>query len=392
VNGGSNGVIQNTGNGTGLANQHTSYGIYARGGDTTIENLTIANLYIHTSPADIAVDQTNVQCINARGSNIIIANNVMHDAGWCIAYTFNYGDSGLQVYGNTIYRIDHGFVIGPSAPGESAGTFNFHDNSIYDYSNWNTTANAYHHDGIHCFSSFSNPPHFVAFNIYNNSFKHSSYGNVTAHIYLEGGIGSGATPCADPESTIYIYNNILSGPSNMLLESGALYVYNNTMIGLDSLQSNDFIAKGQASVVAFENNAVTTAHYLVGIGDAAAMTTYSGDYNSFANGGTYTALTFHNKSFSAGTFPGWQATAGGDLHSTYSASLKLTNSGSPLAGSPVIRTGANLTSLGIKPLNSDTSAGNTRTPVTRPAIGPWDAGAYEGAGPNPPSGLTGIVK
>ena len=389
INGGTNGVIQNTGNGTGLANQQTSYGIYARGGNTTIENLTIANLYVHTEPSDTAVDQTNVQCINARGPNITIANNVMHDAGWCIVYNFNNGDSGLNVYNNAVFNIDHGFVIGPSTAGESAGTFSFHDNNVYNYTNWDVTSNAYHHDGFHCFSSFSSPPHITAINIYNNSFVNNKYG-MTAHIFLES--AAEGTPCADSTSNIYIYNNFLYGPYNMELTSGNLYVYNNTMIGLDIMNSVDFVAKGQASVAEFENNALTTAQYLVGIGDATTATSFTGDYNSYANGGTYSALTYHNLSFNSTSFSGWQALVGGDAHSTYNGSLLLGSSGVPQPRSPTIRSGANLTSLGITPLDRDTSAGNTRIPVARPAVGPWDGGAYAAQGPNSPTGLNGVVK
>jgi len=49
----------------------------------------------------------------------------------------------------------------------------------------------------------------------------------------------------------------------------------------------------------------------------------------------------------------------------------------------VIGKGLNLTSTAtgnLVPLASDTSKGNTRTPVVRPTSGAWDAGAYQFVG------------
>jgi len=56
-----------------------------------------------------------------------------------------------------------------------------------------------------------------------------------------------------------------------------------------------------------------------------------------------------------------------------------------LPGSPVLKAGANLTSLGITQLNLDTSDGGGRHPVARPTAGPWDAGAFQATVPVQPS-------
>ena len=109
VNGQNTGTIENTANGTGLAYQQTSEAIEAYGcTGCTIENLTIANIYTHTSSSDTAMDQTSVRCISFNGSNITISGNTMHDVGWCLFQNYNNGDANVTSPGNTIYNIDHG--------------------------------------------------------------------------------------------------------------------------------------------------------------------------------------------------------------------------------------------------------------------------------------------
>jgi hypothetical protein len=396
VNGGKNGIIQNTGNGSSLQYQKPSTGIRTYGTGVTIENLTIANLYVHSSPTDTAVSQTQVNCVAfGGGSNVTIANNKMHDAGWCLFEDFQNGDGNVSIYNNTIYNVDHGWMLASQVAGGSSGPFNFYGNQVYGYANWDTTNNTYHHDGIHCFTSQTGgvAAHITSLNIYNNLFTGPVGVNITAHMYLEGGSGPNSTACADVNSQINIYNNILTADNYIYngligMFSGNGSVYNNTIIGSTTSQGICFYAKGSVSALQFKNNAITNCNMLVAILDNIPFTP---DYNAYGNGGG-NAFVINGSFLSPSSFSKWKSLAGGDSHSTYSASLQLSSSGVPQSESPVTRAGTNLTSLGVTSLDSDTSAGNTRTPVPRPAVGPWDAGAYEGIGPNPPSGLTGIVK
>ena len=96
------------------------------------------------------------------------------------------------------------------------------------------------------------------------------------------------------------------------------------------------------------------------------------------------------------TLAAWQSATGKESNGAYNATSGLDSLGMPQSGSPVLSVGTNLSSLGITPLNSDTSAGHTKIPVARSSI--WNAGAFAGgassasAPPVPPAGLTAIVQ
>lgn len=173
IDGGSNGIIQATANGTTLGNQRTNSGITTFGGNVEIRHLTIANLYVHSSTSDSGIDQTGVNCISFSGSNVLIHDNIMHDAGWCLYENSNAGDANVSIYNNTIYNIDHGWALAPYGHTASSGPFSFYSNTVYGYSVWDTQSNAYHHDGIHCYTSGTGgvAEHITALNIYNNLFE-----------------------------------------------------------------------------------------------------------------------------------------------------------------------------------------------------------------------------
>ena len=156
LDGGVNGSIQATAQGSGLAHQGTaSIGVYAVNcSNCTIQNLLIENLYQHTSPSDTSVDQTQDNAIKFSGSNFTIANNTMHDMGWAIYQPMNSTDANVRIYGNNIYNVDHGWApVANNFTGGNIGPYFFYDNHVHDEANWDTTTNAYHHDGIHCYTS-----------------------------------------------------------------------------------------------------------------------------------------------------------------------------------------------------------------------------------------------
>lgn len=396
VDGGTNGIIQATANGSGLANQQVNTGIYTTGGNVEIRNLTIANLYVHSSAADTAVDQTQVNCIRFSGSNISIHNNTMHDAGWCLYEPYQSGDGTISIYDNTIYNIDHGWALATSQAGGSSGPFNFYSNQVYGYANWDSTNDAYHHDGVHCYTSGTggNPAHITGLNIYNNLFQGPVGQNVTAHVFLEGGSSSSATPCADSSSPVAVYNNVMVAdqPINnglMGLFSGNYSIYDNTMIGSSTSNGVCFSANSLVSGMLFKNNVLSTCNQLINISNSISFTP---DYNSYGNGGS-NAFVCNNNYYNTNQLSSWQSCIGGDSHSTYNSNLSLSSLGMPQSASPVIGAGTNLTSLGMTTLDSDTTAGDTRTPSARAASGSWDIGAYAyAAAPSAPTGLSAVVE
>jgi hypothetical protein len=398
IDGQNTGTIQNTANGTALTYKQTSKAIEATNcNNCTVQNLTIANLYVHTSINDWAIDDTAVRCIDFNGSNWLIKGNTFHDAGWCLFENYNNGDANVEIANNTLYNITHGWMIATTTQGANSGPFLFHDNNVYNYVNWDTpmSVDQYHHDGIHCFTAANGTAaHIKSLQIYNNKFGPGSGVTVTAHIFLEGGSGGGATPCADSTSNINIFNNVFVADSMIYngsvgFFSGAGGVYNNTFMCTPGLGGGvGFNDHGKNSgAVVFKNNAVTSCDSLMSV-----STPITADFNAYGNS---TSNTFNCGSnfYTNGQLSSWQSCISGDSHSFYNSSLGLdTTTGIPSSSSPVIGTGTNLSSLcngDLAPLCSD-KAGTPRS-----SSGSWTVGAYSSgaAGPKPSAatGLTGTV-
>ena len=84
VNGGRDGVIENTDNGTNLGHQSRTTGILAHPCDyCEVEHLTIRNIYVRKG-SGAEVDNSGENCIRFNGSHWRIHDNTMHDASWCL--------------------------------------------------------------------------------------------------------------------------------------------------------------------------------------------------------------------------------------------------------------------------------------------------------------------
>ena len=396
IDGQNTGTIQNTANGTTLTYKQATEAIEATNcNNCTVQNLTIANLYNHTSTSDSTIDDTGVRCISFSGSNWLIKNNTIHDVGWCLYENYSNGDTNIEIAGNTIYNVTHGWMLASTTAGGGSGPFLFHDNNVYNYVNWDTPLNIdqYHHDGIHCFTAAGgNAAHINALSIYNNKFGPGSGVTVTAHIFLEGGSGGATTPCADSTSNIQIFNNVFIADSviyngSIGFFSGAGGVYNNTFectAGLGGGAAFNDFGKNSGAVV-FKNNAVTSCDTLMYVSKP-----FTADYNAYGNS-TSNTFDCDGTFYTNSPLSSWQSCISGDSHSFYSSSLGLdTTTGIPGSGSPVIGAGTNLSSLctgNLAQLCSD-KAGNPRS-----TSGAWTIGAYNSGGPQPSAaiGLTGTV-
>ncbi len=384
IDGQNTGTIENTANGTALANNQPTEAIEGFNcNHCTVENLTIANMYVHNSTSDTSANATAQRCISLSGSDWLIQNNVMHDSGWCLYNNFNNGDANVVIAGNTIYNMDHGWMLASQVSGGNSGPFIFHNNTVYGYAAWDTgSADVYHHDGIHCFTSQTkgSAAHITLLAIYDNLFKGPIGQNVTGHIFIEGGAGSRSTPCADSTSGIAVYNNVAVGdqpdPDGLFgLFSGNFTsahgggVYNNTFISTAGTGVGVcFSANSDVSGMTFENNALSGCNQLV----ETDSIPFAADYNQYADGGN-NAFVCKGKYYQTSEFSSWQSCIGGDSHSAYRSSLKLTNSYQPQSGSPLINAGTTLTSLCPGSLSSLCSdyAGNPR-----PSASAWTVGAH----------------
>src|SRR5262249_38627604 len=147
---------------------------------------------------------------------------------------------------------------------------------VHDFSNWDSTVNAYHHDGIHCYTVVNQPgaSHYSGFYIYDNYFGGTVGDSTTADIFMEGNYGgSGATPCSDASSSIYIFNNVFTSTDavtdNPYLTdaAGDSGIYNNTVMGEDNTQSRGgcagYGAQPPGATGSFENNVLSSCNNII---------------------------------------------------------------------------------------------------------------------------------
>jgi hypothetical protein len=200
VDGGTNGVIENTANGTGRAYRQETVAIEAAGCNfCTVQNLTIQNLYVRTSATDMAPTHTET-CVNWHlANNLTVSRITCHDAAWAIAGD---GNNFTLEYSN-IYHIDHGVASGAEG---KAGGYNIRNNHFHDFANWDSPNNTYHHDGVHLWGQ--NGGTITGGAIYNNTFDGDFGVNVTAHVFLQ-----------DSIQHVAVYNNICVAPVNRTINS-----------------------------------------------------------------------------------------------------------------------------------------------------------------------------
>jgi hypothetical protein len=395
------GIIQDTANGTGLGNHANTTGIQANGcSNCEIKNLTIKNLYVHTSDSDTGPDVQQVNCVQFYGSNLSIHDNVMRDVGWCL-YQNYHNDSSVKIYNNDISNFAHGIVCAGANYIQS--DISIYNNHLHDMANWNTTNDQYHLAGIHCYNGSGGKIQNAY--IYNNLFD-GSFGNccITGWIFLEAS-GSG-TPWTDATGTAYLWNNIfvadIDVPNAMVtISNGTNHsVYNNTFIGPNGGNNGVCInIAGAAKNVALQNNVIEGCTQLIRAVDPGA--TYSTiDYNTYGNSiGGNPNWQFLSKT--ATSLLAWRTACSCDSHSTASlggALASLSSEGIPSNGFVGLNAASNLTPMAsgwLASLAKDTTAGDTRTPAPRPAgSSAWDSGAYSAGpgGPGAPTGLTAAVR
>jgi hypothetical protein len=375
-----NGYIQATANGSALTYQNGSRGIAGNNiSNIEIRNLGIYNMYVHSSVSDNG--GSSAECLDISGSHLSIHHNKMHDAAWCMTLGFPSTLVDWQVYNNEIYNSDHGVAVAGSAASGTLTQVLIHDNHIHDHANWDTTANAWHHDGIHFYGALSTATESA--DVYNNLFDGttSNSSNETASLFIEQNANM---------VQARIFNNVFAqippasgGNGSIGLtspNSGTYTIVNNTFSRGGA--SCDFIYIYSAANVTFQNNLTNNCFAWFNNSSVAAL-----DYN------VYAAITGEPWRWSANyetDFAAWRTASGeGSNSSATSGSAGINSDYSLQSSSPAVGHGANLTSLGIAALNLD-AKGNPR-----PASGAWDAGASRyansGGNPPPPTGLAVAV-
>ncbi|MFQ5737586.1 MAG: choice-of-anchor Q domain-containing protein [Acidobacteriota bacterium] len=380
IDGGPNGIIENTANGTNLANKQQSRGVVcSKCNDIEIRNLTIRNLYIRQGGSSEQVD--GGLCIHLPDShnNIVVHHSTLSEASMgIIVYPDRDGipRTGWEFHSNTLIELHWGIASLSWTTTQISDGILIHDNEYFGNSHWDDPTFFFHNDGI--FLSADNGSEHRNCQVYNNYLHGTMAPNTTAQIYLS----TNTKNCR-------VYNNVMEVTSGTT-SPGTFYqnggvsneVYNNTVVGGGSCYN----AASSSNIVLKNNICVNSVN---GIFLSAGSTLAESDFNVFFNvTGQGSCGAFCDNGANLDTLTAWQNFSGKDLNST-TADPKLDPTSHLQAGSSAIGLGANLTSLGIATLNSDKD-GNAR-----PSSGPWDAGAYQFAAsvrPQPPSNLTSIVK
>jgi len=398
IDGGGNGVIQGTANGTpgdpncingSCSSQTLSQGVYCSGSgchDLEIRNLTVSNIYVHTTGNSDGTGAPNGDggiTISGAGNNISIHNNYVNNAAACISANTASGTvSNLNIYSNKTDQCNWHIQVG------SAGTLNgytIHDNEIINSTRWyDGTVDRFHHDGIFVYVG-STAYLVTSGQIYNNWWHGDMGGNATSKLYL-----------SDNITYTYIFDNVFDDTSQTVNHNGVIYfgygadhtyILNNTFVGTGSLSGESAITTvSTASNITIQNNIISGFASGNSLAGSPTITTYDNDlyYNITGLGANW--FTLGSNTYNS--WAAWQGT-GYDAHGQYANPL-LDASYQIQSGSPAIGLAANLTSLGITALDSDKAG------AARPSSGAWDAGAYQfgsAAGkPAPPTGLTATVK
>lgn len=378
IDGGANGVIQATSNGTGLATNYDDTGVSLSScSNCTVRNLTIANMYVHTctEPASTCTDESGQNTggiyVNG-GSSVSIYNNTVHDAKWCLFYSIPGGgsSSNIAIYSNTEYHCDHGVAVGAGGASSVLSGAAVYGNVMHDFQNWDDAANDNHHDGIH----------FWAPNSGDSDTGVQEYDN---YMYGDFGVGFNSFLFAEGTQTGALYfNNVLvdqssvshAGCGYICLENDSVIVANNTIVGTGT----GINIYGQSATV--ENNTISNAWEAVGINSGATIKVW--DYNNYYNLG--------GCAWNCGTsFQQWQA-AGNDVHGS-NTNPNLSGNYQPTSNSTALNTaGFNLSGLLIPTLDLDKSG------ASRPVLPTnWTVGAYQYNGTvvvNPPTNLMASVQ
>ena len=388
----SQGYIQATANGTTLANQVNSIAILVDGSSNVeIKGLLISNVYVHSSPSDSITSRT--WCFRAYQfpTNLSIHNNTMHDVGWCL----DGGGNGLQFYNNEVYHMDHG--VGTGGPVSNIAIYSNH---FHDMANWDTSADSYHHDGIHIFTDNGAVSGVME---YSNLLDGDMGNNVTAWIYDEASV-SPFTGLKEFNNVAYVATgrNSCCGVMGLYSDGGSgtgnMFV-NNTIIGpgfTPGTGSGSLVLAGQQNVT-YKNNFLACCQNEIGVNSGATFVSgglsndvYEDVATDYGSGGS----TFNWMGNFTNSFSSWVSSSGetGARFGTLSAIIANATTGAPGSGSMLCGAGANLTSLGIPALDVDIM-GNPR-----PSTGAWDSGAYTCGGssssqqPAPPTNVKAVAQ
>jgi hypothetical protein len=235
IDGGVNGVIQNTANGTGLANASNSRGIGGGNNGTAllnygvIQNLTITNIY-----RNIPGDANRLGYpVDLSGSFITVSNCNLSDGDAVISYAMSGANAtNILLLNNRLLNFNHGIFIGVGD--NSLVTNVVIAGNLLDHSDlWGNAAGHHLDDIIIANNTTNQSAQFSGFYIYQNTFgPHFGVPNTAA-------IFNGLSNPGYQMKNLFIYNNLFLASSNSWANGFAgsgsnVWVVNNTLFGTNA--------------------------------------------------------------------------------------------------------------------------------------------------------------
>jgi hypothetical protein len=364
IDGGYNGIIQNTNNGTVLGYQVGSTGISA--GDVNnlmVKNLTIANLYVRMAGGEDG-SGCGIRSYWNGGTpphDIIVSNCLLHDMQ--IGFNIDYGPgaSNFVMTTCTVSNCNWGGNAGDHGATATMTGLSIINNHFSYWGAWDDAANNFHHNGFYAYAESGGNMRGIT--EYGNTVGPGYTGShQTAGLFFSGNIGN-----------LLVYNNIFYAATNEFWGDGLLSVWQHSGSGTNiQVLNNTFSGGGNGIAIWFfagsttyvaENNLIQNVATAISQFDDSSAPLVA-DYNLGFNLNTSQAYNQSSTDSSAFvTFAQWQKKGydvhGSDLNPRLSANYIQEDS-------PAIGAGTNL--FGI--FTTD-FAGNTR-----PASGNWDIGAY----------------
>jgi hypothetical protein len=377
VDGGTNGYITATANGTNLMYQQDSEGLHIGNAgsphDVEVKNMTVSNMCVRASgDSDTGCTGQGIRMLSG-GGNVLIHNNTVHDVVVGVEYVVSVTESGDQAYSNTIYNRDAGIIYCTCAASIAITNTLIHNNSIGSAANWDDPAGANHHDGIHLFNSGSPLGVMTGALVYNNYFYGDIGTHSTALIFHE-----------DAAQGTVIFNNLIApsagSPSDgHIFNRGNIGTYNRYVIANTIIATAGGICIGNATAsgTTIENNVCSGTTIAISIEDTGSHTGLVIDYNDYYQATEWAYPAIYS------SLAAWQAACSCDSHSITTNPSLLSNGTLSNSSSPAYQTGTNLTSLSVTALDTGApltfgvgGACGVGGCVSRPSMGAWDMGAF----------------
>lgn len=384
LDGGSNGVIQNSANGSSLQYKHDSIGVVVNASNVEVRGLTIQQIYQNV----VSLNETNGQYtadirVTGNISNVNIHHNTLLQARAGIWWDAR--GNAFDIHDNTIQNHCWQIVIGGS------GAPQIHNNDMSIWTDWSIASGAYHTDGIIAFGDSATT--FTP-QIYNNYFHgdldplNASTSNATGMVFCTYGTTGQGSACT-------IYNNVFVGAGHCTTNCAAIYFHGTNGIGTmgpHDVYNNTFVNFGQAHLFIENDPSISYTvrnNIFFGSGASWAVSLNGAPNSVLTKWDNNVGYNLRSGGYNSNTFGAWQS-LGFDVNGFY-ADPKLDAQYHPQSGSAAIGIGANLTSVGLVPLDSDKAG------LPRPTSLNWDSGAYlyssqVASGPTAPTGLLAIVQ